>query len=65
MCISSPKIPDPTPVQQAPQLQDEAVTGSRDEATRRNRARAGAASTNLSSATSTSAPTTGKTLLGQ
>ena len=66
MCMgSSPKIPDPQPIQAAPQLQDEAVTQRRDDSTRRNRARAGAASTNLSSATSTSAPTAGKTLLGQ
>ena len=65
MCMGSPKIPDPQPVQQAPQLQDEAVTGSRDEATRRARARAGAASTNITTSTSASAPTAGKTLLGQ
>ncbi len=65
MCFSKPSVPDPQPIQQAPQLQDEAVTSARTDSERRNRQRAGAASTNLTSATSATAPTAGKTLLGQ
>ncbi|HHG7137621.1 hypothetical protein AM337_003150 [Klebsiella pneumoniae] len=68
MCIgSSPSVPAAPEIQAAPQEQDQAVVDSRDEETRRRRAAAGRASTLLTSAqgdTST-ANTSGKTLLGQ
>ncbi|EPM9380736.1 hypothetical protein ACTT3K_003740 [Klebsiella aerogenes] len=67
MCIGSkPSVPAAPEVQAAPQEQDQAVVDSRDEETRR-RAAAGRSSTLLTSAqgdTST-ANTSGKTLLGQ
>lgn len=65
MCMGSPKIPDPQPVQEPPQLQDEAVTSASKSSQAKNRQRAGAASTNITNSTSTTAPTAGKTLLGQ
>ena len=68
MCIgSSPSVPAAPEIQAAPQEQDQAVVDSRDEETRRRRAAAGIASTLLTGAqgdTST-ANTSGKTLLGQ
>lgn len=68
MCIGSkPSVPAAPEVQAAPQEQDQAVVDSRDEETRRRRASAGRSSTLLTSAqgdTST-ANTSGKTLLGQ
>lgn len=68
MCIgSSPSVPAAPEIQAAPQEQDQAVVDSRDEEPRRRRAAAGRASTLLTGAqgdTST-ANTSGKTLLGQ
>ncbi|HED3230650.1 MULTISPECIES: hypothetical protein [Klebsiella] len=68
MCIgSSPSVPAAPEIQAAPQEQDQAVVDSRDEEIRRRRAAAGRASTLLTGAqgdTST-ANTSGKTLLGQ
>ncbi|AYY00831.1 hypothetical protein [Klebsiella aerogenes] len=68
MCIGSkPSVPAAPEVQSAPQEQDQAVVDSRDEETRRRRAAAGRSSTLLTSSqgdTST-ANTSGKTLLGQ
>lgn len=68
MCIGSkPSVPATPEVQAAPQEQDQAVVDSRDEETRRRRAAAGRNSTMLTGAqgdTST-ANTSGKTLLGQ
>ncbi|MBZ7566772.1 hypothetical protein [Klebsiella grimontii] len=68
MCIgSSPSVPAAPEIQAAPQEQDQAVVDSRDEETRRRRAAAGRNSTMLTGAqgdTST-ANTSGKTLLGQ
>lgn len=68
MCIgSSPSVPAAPEIQAAPQEQDQAVVDSRDEETSRRRAAAGRNSTMLTGAqgdTST-ANTSGKTLLGQ
>lgn len=63
----TPKIKTPSPVQAAPQEQDEAVVGSRDEELRRRHAAAGRKSTLLTGAqgTTNAASTSGKTLLGQ
>ncbi|ETS99974.1 hypothetical protein [Providencia alcalifaciens] len=61
------KIKTPPAVQAAPQEQDEAVVGSRDEELRRRRAAAGRKSTLLTGAQGATgaASTSGKTLLGQ
>ncbi|MEW5560618.1 hypothetical protein AB1287_10265 [Enterobacter asburiae] len=68
MCMGgSPSVPAAPEVQAAPQEQDQAVIDSRDEEQRRRRAAAGQKSTMLTGAqgdTST-ANTSGKTLLGQ
>ncbi|MBU4681214.1 hypothetical protein KC222_04210 [Cedecea davisae] len=68
MCIgSTPSAPAAPEIQAAPQEQDSAVTGARDDEERRRRAAAGRNSTLLTGAqgdTST-ATTSGKTLLGQ
>lgn len=67
MCMgSSPSVPATPEVQAAPQEQDAAVVDARDEETRRRRAAAGRSSTLLGSQGDTStANTSGKTLLGQ
>ncbi|WP_338297762.1 hypothetical protein [Escherichia coli] len=70
MCMgSSPSVPaTATPeVQAAPQEQDAAVVDARDEETRRRRAAAGRSSTLLtgSQGDTSTANTSGKTLLGQ
>ncbi|EOC1317157.1 hypothetical protein ACI09J_001779 [Cronobacter turicensis] len=68
MCVGGkPSTPAAPEVQAAPQEQDQAVIDARDEEQRRRRAAAGRNSTMLTGAqgdTST-ARTTGKTLLGQ
>lgn len=78
MCFSSPRVPDPQPIQQPPTQQDAKVTAAATEAQRRARSSAGAQSTILTSGTpaasestrlanvdTESAPLLGKTLLGQ
>ncbi|EKG9183998.1 TPA: hypothetical protein RG855_001805 [Escherichia coli] len=67
MCMgSSPSVPATPEVQAAPQEQDAAVVDARDEETRRRRA-AGRSSTLLtgSQGDTSTANTSGKTLLGQ
>ena len=68
MCMgSSPSVPATPEVQAAPQEQDAAVVDARDEETRRRRAAAGRSSTLLpgSQGDTSTANTSGKTLLGQ
>lgn len=68
MCVGSkPSVPSAPAVQAAPQEQDTAVVGARDDEARRRRAAAGRASTLLTGAQGdTSQASTGsKTLLGQ
>lgn len=68
MCMGgSPSVPAAPEVQAAPQEQDQAVVSARDDEERRRRAASGQKSTMLTGAqgdTST-ANTSGKTLLGQ
>ena len=69
MCMgsSSPSVPATPEVQAAPPEQDAAVVDARDEETRRRRAAAGRNSTLLtgSQGDTSTANTSGKTLLGQ
>ncbi|HAX3627401.1 hypothetical protein [Escherichia coli] len=67
MCMgSSPSVPATPEVQAAPQEQDAAVVDARDEETRRRRAAAGSSTLLTGSQGDTStANTSGKTLLGQ
>jgi hypothetical protein len=71
MCMSSPKAPaappPPAPPPEAPKESDAVVTGARDDAKRKARMAAGAASTILTGAMGApgTAATAGKTLLGQ
>ncbi|EAM8673212.1 hypothetical protein EI460_17505 [Salmonella enterica subsp. enterica] len=67
MCTSKPSTPKAAEIQAAPQEQDAAVIDARDDEQRRRRSQAGRKSTMLTGAqgdTST-AKTSGKTLLGQ
>ncbi|ECF1703345.1 hypothetical protein E1B77_20800 [Salmonella enterica subsp. enterica] len=67
MCGSKPSVPKTPEVQAAPQEQDAAVIDARDEETRRRRSQAGRKSTLLtgSQGDTSTAKTSGKTLLGQ
>ncbi|ENC2022858.1 hypothetical protein ABKE32_000484 [Escherichia albertii] len=68
MCVGSkPSAPAAPEIQAAPQEQDQSVIDARDEETRRRRAAAGRSSTLLtgSQGDTSTAKTSGKTLLGQ
>ncbi|HDW3183891.1 hypothetical protein SJZ84_13080 [Hafnia paralvei] len=68
MCMgSTPSVPAAPEIQAAPQEQDAAVTSARDDEERRRRAAAGRSSTILtgSQGDTSTATTSGKTLLGQ
>lgn len=68
MCfMSTPDMPEPTPIQEPPQMQDDNVQKSRNDTQQRLRAAAGSQSTILSagqSATPSAGLAQGKTLLG-